>query len=125
MRSTEEWIGATPDTAIPPRVKVRVLLKHDGYCAKCNRRLMIGKWDCDHITALANGGENRESNLQPLCISPCHSDKTKADVAEKSKVARVRAKHLGLRPARQKIASRGFQKSAPQRSATRPIERRT
>jgi 5-methylcytosine-specific restriction protein A len=79
----------------------------------------------DHITALCNGGRNAESNLQVLC-SPCHGQKTGADIAEKSRVARKRAKFLGVAPAkRQKITSRGFPKSAPQRSASRPLERRT
>ena len=56
-------------------------------------------WDSyryDHIVALANGGENRESNLQILCME-CHTIKTRVDVAEKSTVARKRQKHLGIK----------------------------
>jgi 5-methylcytosine-specific restriction endonuclease McrA len=99
-REIPEWIGAHDDQAIPARVKVRVFWKHDGWCAKCGRTLPVGKWACDHIVALANGGQHRESNLQPLCVSPCHSNKTKADVAQKSKDYRVRAKHAGIKKPR-------------------------
>lgn len=123
MRSTAEWICKTDDDAIPQRVKVRVFWSHKGFCAKCTRILLPGKWACDHIVALANGGQHRESNLQPLCISPCHSAKTKADVALKSKNYRVNAKHLGIRkPSR--MQSAGFRKAAPQRTASRPLERK-
>ena len=80
-------------------------------------------WDVDHVVALVNGGEHREANLAPA-LRDKHREKTAQDVAEKSMIARGRAKHLGLKPAGQKIASRGFQRSAPQRSASRPIERR-
>ena len=96
-RATPEWIGSTPDTAIPPRVRLRIFQKFDGNCAECTRALFPGHWACDHIIPLIAGGRHAESNLQPLCNSPCHAAKTKADVAEKSAVARVRAKHLGIR----------------------------
>jgi hypothetical protein len=40
-----------------------------------------------------------------------HREKTADDVAEKSKVARIRAKHLGIHPKSPfKIQSRGFRK---------------
>ena len=81
-------------------------------------------WDCDHVIALVNGGENRESNLAPA-LRDKHRAKTKIDVAEKATVYRVRAKHLGIDSGRKKIASRGFSKSSPQRSASRPLEKRS
>jgi len=122
-RTLQEWIGATPDTPVPPRVKARVFLAYDGRCGICERKLASGdKWECDHVQALVNGGENRESNLQPAC-EWCHRAKTREDVAEKATVARKRAKHIGVRKTRQKIKSRGFGKSDPQRSATRPIDK--
>jgi 5-methylcytosine-specific restriction endonuclease McrA len=96
-RSVDEWIGKTPDSPIPPKVKLRVFQAYDGVCPKCSRQLQPRKWECDHIVALINGGENRESNLQPLCKSPCHSQKTKVDAAEKSRVYRRAAAHLGIK----------------------------
>lgn len=94
-RSVEEWRGRTDDTPAPPRVRLRVYEKAHGRCADCQRKLGPGdKWDLDHIQALANGGANAEGNLQVLC-SWCHRKKTRADVAEKAAVARVRKKHTG------------------------------
>lgn len=123
-RSVPEWIGKSPDSRIPDAVQMRVFLRFKGVCPECTRKLEPKKWQCDHIKALINGGENREHNLQPLCTSPCHKNKTRADVAEKAKVARKRASHIGVRSTRQKIQSRGFPKAPPQRTASRPIERK-
>lgn len=109
-RSVPEWIGATDDTAIPPRVKARVFLAHDGICHISGRKIRPGEaWQCDHVKALINGGENRESNLAPA-LAEAHREKTAEDVAIKSKVARTRAKHLGIWPKGPKIKSRGFPK---------------
>lgn len=97
-RSTEEWIGATPDSAIPPRVRLRVFERAAGRCQSCTRKISPGdSWQADHVQALINGGQNRESNLQCLC-GWCHKGKTAGDVAEKSRTARVKAKHAGVKP---------------------------
>lgn len=108
-RSTPEWVGKTPETAIPPRVKLRVLDRQGGKCASCVRKLgMAGEAvEFDHVTALINGGENRENNLQALCPF-CHRGKTKEDVAEKSETARKRRKHLGFSSPKKKIPYRRF-----------------
>lgn len=105
-RATDEWIGKTDDAQIPDRVKVRVFGK--GVCVDCGRKLRPGHWACDHIKALVNGGEHRETNLQPLCSSPCHWRKTRADVAEKSDVYAKRKKDIGLGRAKRTIPGRRF-----------------
>jgi 5-methylcytosine-specific restriction enzyme A len=95
-RSTDEWIGANPDTPIPPRVKLRVFERHGGICHLSGRKITpADKWDCDHVKALCNGGEHRESNLAPA-IRDKHREKTAEDVAEKSGVYHKRVKHLGI-----------------------------
>jgi 5-methylcytosine-specific restriction protein A len=93
-REVPEWIGKNDDTAIPPRVKVRVFDRCNGQCCECGV-LIVGsiRPEFDHVTAIANGGGNRESNLQLLC-KPCHGAKTKGDVAEKSVSYRARLRHL-------------------------------
>lgn len=96
-RSVKEWIGKNDDAAIPRRVKLRIISRYAERCPQCARQLRAGHIAFDHIKALINGGEHRESNLQPLCDVPCHQEKTCADVAIKSKTYRVRSKHLGLR----------------------------
>ena len=98
MRTVDEWIGKTPDSAIPPRVKVRVFERAGGKCHISGRVIRAGEaWDCDHIVALCNGGEHRETNLAPALAGP-HRIKTAADVAAKAIVARKRAKFLGVAP---------------------------
>ncbi|MCU1464069.1 MAG: hypothetical protein JWO37_4144, partial [Acidimicrobiales bacterium] len=64
----KEWIGANDDTAIPPRVKIRIFDKFEGRCGDCTLKI-YGKLRpaYDHIVALINGGKNAESNLQLLC----------------------------------------------------------
>lgn len=96
-RSVPEWVGRTPDTPIPPRVRLRVFEAHNGVCALSGRKITVSdKWDVDHIQALALGGENRESNLQPVLRAE-HRKKTAQDVADKSKGDRLRRKHLGIK----------------------------
>lgn len=96
MRSVKEWIGKSDDEPVPPRVRVRVFEHHFGICCECGVRIVGKRWICDHRIALINGGENRESNLGPI-HEVCDKKKTAADVAEKSKVARVRMKYLGIK----------------------------
>jgi 5-methylcytosine-specific restriction protein A len=111
-RSVPEWIGATPDTAIPPRVRLRVFERHGGVCHISGRKIRAGeKWEADHVIALINGGENRETNLAPA-LSDKHKAKTRADVAQKADIARKRQKHLGIKTdSGRKIQSRGFDKT--------------
>lgn len=96
-RSLEPWIAKSDDAAIPDRVRLRVFEGTKGRCAKCTRVLRPGQWACDHIVALANGGRHAEDNLQPLCVSPCHSDKTRDDMAGKSRTYRKRKADLGIK----------------------------
>ena len=107
-RTTQEWIGATDDAAIPARVRLRVYEAHDGCCALTGRKIGTGdKWDVDHRIALANGGQHRESNLQPVLVE-AHREKTRQDVKTKAKIARVRKKHLGIQQSKKKIPYRKF-----------------
>ena len=111
-RALPEWCGKTPDTPVPPRVRLRVFEAYGGKCYLSGRKIMAGdKWEVEHIIAIINGGENRESNLAPALKAP-HREKSNADLALKSKTYRQRAKHLGLWPKGPKIQSRGFQKRA-------------
>ncbi|MFD2248891.1 5-methylcytosine-specific restriction endonuclease McrA [Pseudochelatococcus lubricantis] len=96
-RSVPEWIGASPDAAIPARVRVRVFERHGGICYRTGRKIRAGdKWQVDHIVAIINGGENRESNLAPI-LDDAHKAKTAEDVKIKAKTARLKKAHLGIR----------------------------
>lgn len=108
-RQVPEWVGKTDDTAIPPRVKLRVFDRQGGFCAECGRKLGIAgeRIDYDHKVALINGGANAESNIQALCPW-CHTPKTAQDVATKSRNNRKKAKHLGLNKPKRKMPYRRF-----------------
>lgn len=124
-RSAPEWIAKSDDERIPPRVKLRIFERDGGRCHISGRLIRSGEaWDADHVIALCNGGQHRETNLAPALVDR-HREKTKSDVAEKSNVYRKRSKHVGLRAQKKKIQSRGFQKAAPQRTASRQIERKS
>lgn len=125
-RVVPEWIGKTPDSKIPDRVKLRVRQREDDVCYLSGRKITASdQVDYDHRIALINwtgeGHGNRESNIYPV-IRAKHREKTKQDVAEKAKSDAVRKKHLGIRPPSQ-MRSAGFATREKQRTATRPIEK--
>ena len=96
-RSVREWVGKTPDTKPPPRVRLRIFQRENGMCHISGRKISPGEeWQADHKIALINGGENRESNLFPALVDK-HAEKTKADMAEKSRIADLAKGHFGAR----------------------------
>lgn len=95
-RSVAAWEGKTPDTAIPPRVRLRVWDREEGKCHRCAREIPASDaWIIEHRHAIILGGANAEPNLCLTC-SWCKPLKDAEDVAAKSKTAAVRAKHLGI-----------------------------
>lgn len=110
-RSLPEWIGKTDDTRAPAKVRQRIF-DADSRCHLCSQPIQTGqKWDLDHVRALINGGENRETNLRPA-HRKCHKDKTAQDVAEKARIAAIRQKHIGAAtPSPRPIQSAPFPKT--------------
>lgn len=98
-RSVDEWIGKTPDSNPPPRVRLRVFDRYEGRCqCGCNRKILAGeRWDLEDTIAIVNGGERRESNFKPW-LTEHHKGKTAKDVREKSIVRRKRMKSIGIKP---------------------------
>lgn len=98
-RALPEWIGATPDAILPPRVRIRLFDAAGGRCQNCSRKVgPAGEpFDFDHIVPIVAGGRNAESNFQVLCRH-CHRVKTSADVAEKSATAETRKAHILPKP---------------------------
>ena len=96
-RKIPEWTGKTDDTAIPDRVKLRILDRQDFKCALTG--VAFGpklKPEFDHITPLRMGGENRESNLQAL-IKVAHKTKTSDDRKNIAKSDRIRKARMGIK----------------------------
>ncbi len=119
-RAVPEWIGKTPDTPAPPRVRLRVFEAHGGVCYLAKRKIAAGEpWQLEHVKALINGGENRESNLAPA-LTDKHREKTADDLAEKSAVYRKALFDKGIRPP-SRLKGAGFPERAPQARATSPL----
>ena len=109
-RAVPEWIGKNADAKVPARVRLRVFEAHNGTCHLTGRKIHAGdKWDLDHIQALCNGGEHRESNLAPALCEP-HRAKTTEDVKQRAKDDRVRKKHLGIWKPKSRLGGGKFKK---------------
>lgn len=120
-RAVPEWRGKTPDTKVPPRVRLRIFERDGGRCHISGRKIAAGEpWELDHVIALVNGGEHRESNLAPA-LRDKHKVKTAADVAQKSSERAIRGKHTGALAKPSTLRSAGFPKREPQRRASSPL----
>ena len=109
-RTVDEWIGRSDDTPAPPRVRLRVWEREGGLCHRCERKIPPGDaWIIEHRIALINSGENAESNLCLTC-SWCKPAKDAEDVALKSRVARKKAKHLGIEKPKSRLP---FSRTSP------------
>jgi len=114
-RAVEEWVGKTPDTPVPPRVRLRVFLAHGGRCYLSGRPIRPGeKWELEHVKGLAVGGENREANLAPALVAP-HRAKTTRERMAQPKSDSIAKKHLGIDRPKGRIRSRGFDKTKTRR----------
>jgi 5-methylcytosine-specific restriction enzyme A len=92
-----------------------------GQCQGCGAKLFPGKYAYDHILPDQLGGEPTLENCQVLCTN-CHSAKTfKTDIPKIRKSDRQRDKHIGAF----KRSPRPLGKGNNQRSATRPIIRKS
>jgi len=79
----------------------------------------------EHVIPDGLGGEPTLENCKVHCRN-CADVKTfTQDNPRMQKADRVLKKNFGLEAKKQKIASRGFEKRPPQRTASRPLERRT
>lgn len=125
-RAVPEWIAKHDDQTIPPRVKLRIFERENGICHLTGAKIQPGdQWDADHKIPLILGGKHQESNLFPA-LRADHRKKTAAEMAVKSKVAKVRKKHLSITRPAGKIKSQGFPSTekAESRSSKQSLPRR-
>jgi len=95
-RTVPEWIGRTSDSVPPPRVKLRILKRHNNRCYLTGHEFRDGdRIEFDHIVALCNGGANCESNLAPV-LADKHKEKTRSDVEQRAKTDRMVKKRFRL-----------------------------
>lgn len=124
-RTVKEWWGKTDNTPAPPRVRLRIFIREDGVCKLSGRRILVGEpWQLDHEVAIINGGKNRESNLFPVLVDK-HKEKTRDDVAEKSRVAALAKSNAGIRKPSTLRSRNTFSVPAPKdRTVSKAIPRR-
>lgn len=96
-REVDEWVGKTADTKVPPHVRARIFQRCGGRCHISGRQIRAGEpWDLDHIKALEDGGEHRESNLAPA-LKDKHIEKTAAENRQRATERRKFQKHHGVK----------------------------
>jgi 5-methylcytosine-specific restriction endonuclease McrA len=97
----------------PKRVKLDAWTRSGGRCEKCGAKLFPGKFAFDHVKADGLGGTATLDNCQVLCTA-CHSRKThEEDRPIMAKADRIRAKWLGLGPAKKKWPARPMRRVEP------------
>lgn len=94
-------LSTTPRKAMSPMRRLRIWEAHGGICILCKERIdgVREAWTVEHIRALGLGGEDTDANCGPAHES-CRRAKDKADVASIAKAKRMKARHLGIKPAR-------------------------
>jgi 5-methylcytosine-specific restriction enzyme A len=98
-RSGFEWVGETPDTPAPGRVRLRILERQGGRCALTGHKFRPGdKKRLDHLKPVIDGGLNRESNLQWI-LDVDHKAKTKAEAKVRKSVRKRARSHAGIKAA--------------------------
>jgi len=112
-----------PRRSLTTLQRARLFEGHGGICYLCGEKIKIGEaWEDEHIIARELGGSDDWDNRAPAHVG-CHKPKTAEDRKLIAKSNRVRANHIGAKqPSR--LRSAGFQKSAPQRTASRPFQKR-
>ena len=66
------------------------------------------RWQCDHITPLADGGTNDELNLQAICAN-CHSEKSILEAQARARMRREAQLQAQLQARREEAARRADQ----------------
>lgn len=102
----------------------KIFLAHNGRCINCTQQIRQGEsWFIEHPVPLAQGGADDDTNTAPA-HTRCKAKKDAIDAANKAQRDRhVTAGWEGK--ARGKWQSQGFQKAAPQRTASKPIIRKS
>ena len=80
----------------PPKVKLAAWERSNGRCESCQRVLVSGDINYDHIIPDGSGGEPTLDNCSVVCRG-CHGAKTVRDVVVIAKGKRVRRRHLGIK----------------------------
>lgn len=119
-----EYVVPTKRRSMTKARATRIFLENEGRCCNCGQLIRQGEgWFIEHVESLALGGADDDTNARPA-HTKCKAKKDATDAAAKAKRDRlVTASWKGKR--KSKWQSRGFEKAAPQRSASRPLRRKS
>lgn len=123
---TVEFIAPTKRRKMTKARAAKIFLSRNGICFNCRKQIsQYGEpWFIEHPESLAQGGSDDDDHLWPSHTA-CKPEKDAADAASKAKRDRLVTASWQPEAPPRRMQGRGFQKRPPQRSATRPIERRT
>ena len=71
------------------RLRIEVFERDLYTCQVCGRVGREHELDADHVTPVSEGGTDDMDNLQTLCRTPCHRDKTTREAARAANVKRT------------------------------------
>lgn len=124
-RTIPEWQGRTDDSAVPDKVRERILMRQrnadgDVICPDCGNIIRPGHGvEFDHAVPLIDGGRHAEGNLRAIHRKPCHQLKSAREALARAEARAATLSHYGARGKR--MQGRGFAKRPPQRTASRPV----
>lgn len=122
-RTVKEWVGKTDDSMPSKIVRLRIFERFGGRCRLTGKRIEAGdKWDLDHIVPLADGGENRESNLAPV-LHFAHQQKTAGENKARAKAKRIKIKHFGMAAKAKTKFKRRLDGTVVDRATGEPVKR--
>jgi 5-methylcytosine-specific restriction protein A len=96
-RKVPEWIGASADSEIPDRVKLRIWRREDGICYLTGKKIHPGDaFQYEDVVPVSQGGKRRESNIR-LALDGAHKVKSAEELEVKAKNDAVAKKHVGIK----------------------------
>lgn len=103
-RSWPEWIGSTPDAAIPAKVRARIVLVWGMVCHITGAPIIGERPEFEHVVPLHAGGANREGNIRPVS-KRAHKAKSAEEITRKAKADAQRRAAVVKREPKRRIAS--------------------
>jgi len=128
-RSVEEWVGRSPNSKVPDRVKLRIWRRENGRCYLTGKKIMPNdSFDYEHKKRIEDGGENRESNIF-LALTAPHKRKSAEERAAAKKADDIAKRHIGIKTPKTTLKGRSFPKPdkkgpAIDKGALPPLPRR-
>ncbi|TRD03829.1 HNH endonuclease [Mesorhizobium sp. WSM4303] len=118
-RSVSEWRGKTDNHMPPATVRQRILERANFKCHVCCGEIDKPGWHADHIPPLKDGGENRESKIQPA-HEVCHRKLTAQQAVDRAPTERQKMKHSGAARPAGKIPTRAKEPPVARKQSLQP-----